>query len=318
MSSRLVRNFSVIAACAATVTLLAVTFAACDETSPAGLCEPGTDVFCRCPGGDAGTQRCLADGQAFGDCELAPETPCGERVECEPDTTVSCLCPDGTSGEKTCLREGNGYTDCFIAGDQPCPEETNVASSSASSGGGGGSPPGSCAHELCRAGDALDPNCDPCVAAVCAVPNVGPYCCETQWDGVCVQLVDTQCNNLCNPQVGCPHDPCDEGDPLPSSCDPCVTSVCTTDAFCCDVNMMMDPPGTWDSYCVAYVKDGAAHPACSGMCCAHSECDSGAALSASCSNCAETICAADPYCCNTSWDSTCTNAASTTPSCNCS
>src|SRR5262245_61366768 len=91
-----------IAACVVGAMWVAFSFAACDETAgPTGLCEPGTNVFCRCPSGDAGTKKCLDDGQAFADCEVAPETPCGERVECEPDTTVSCLCPDGTSGEKT-------------------------------------------------------------------------------------------------------------------------------------------------------------------------------------------------------------------------
>jgi hypothetical protein len=310
-------DLSIIAACAAGVMLLAVAFAACgDDGGPSGLCEPGTNVFCRCPGGDAGTQNCRDDGESFGDCEIAPDTPCGERVECEPDSTVSCLCPDGTSGEKTCLREGNGYTECFVGGDEPCPQEGQQASSSSASGGGGG-PPTGCAHELCETGNALDASCDPCVASVCAVPNVGSYCCETQWDGICVELVDTECNNLCNPQVVCAHDPCDEGAPLPNSCDPCVASVCTVDSFCCDVNMMQNPPGTWDSYCVASVKDGASNPACSGLCCAHNECLEGAALDPSCSNCADVICSADAYCCNSSWDSTCVNAAAATPSCNC-
>jgi hypothetical protein len=39
--------------------------------------------------------------------------------------------------------------------------------------------------------------------------------------------------------------------------------------------------------------------------CAHSTCASGVALSPSCSPCAATVCAVDPYCCQTSWDETC-------------
>ena len=41
--------------------------------------------------------------------------------------------------------------------------------------------------------------------------------------------------------------------------------------------------------------------------CDHSPCDSGSALSASCDSCATSVCAADPYCCNTAWDSVCVN-----------
>lgn len=46
-----------------------------------------------------------------------------------------------------------------------------------------------------------------------------------------------------------------------------------------------------------------------GGACAHSECSIGSALSKSCSTCVSTVCAADPYCCNNSWDVTCVNEA---------
>lgn len=39
--------------------------------------------------------------------------------------------------------------------------------------------------------------------------------------------------------------------------------------------------------------------------CAHNECTQGAALAAACDSCAQDICASDPYCCQTAWDSIC-------------
>lgn len=43
--------------------------------------------------------------------------------------------------------------------------------------------------------------------------------------------------------------------------------------------------------------------------CAHQELVTGAALPASCSSCATTVCASDPFCCNSSWDATCVSEA---------
>ena len=40
-----------------------------------------------------------------------------------------------------------------------------------------------CAHDPCVEGEALNAECDPCVAEVCAED---PFCCETAWDSFCV------------------------------------------------------------------------------------------------------------------------------------
>src|SRR5690348_12354260 len=39
--------------------------------------------------------------------------------------------------------------------------------------------------------------------------------------------------------------------------------------------------------------------------CAHAICSTGAKLSASCDLCVQKICAKDPYCCTSAWDSVC-------------
>jgi len=51
-----------------------------------------------------------------------------------------------------------------------------------------------CAHSLCDSGGALSPSCDPCVAAVC---QADPYCCDSDWDGVCVGEVGSVCGIVC-------------------------------------------------------------------------------------------------------------------------
>lgn len=51
--------------------------------------------------------------------------------------------------------------------------------------------------------------------------------------------------------------------------------------------------------------------------CAHSECEEGVALEASCSECAFQVCEGDEFCCSTEWDVYCTEAAAAVPACNC-
>lgn len=56
---------------------------------------------------------------------------------------------------------------------------------------------GGCAHDVCTAGAALDPNCDPCAASVCASDS---FCCDMaggQWDSICVSEVSQFCAKAC-------------------------------------------------------------------------------------------------------------------------
>jgi hypothetical protein len=57
-----------------------------EETEPVqtNLCEPGSNIFCRCPGGDPGTKPCADDGSSFGECG-----PCDPRMSTGPGTTTS-------------------------------------------------------------------------------------------------------------------------------------------------------------------------------------------------------------------------------------
>ncbi|MBL4688534.1 MAG: hypothetical protein JKY37_28350 [Nannocystaceae bacterium] len=109
----------------------------------------------------------------------------------------------------------------------------------------------------------------------------------------------------------CGHDTCTTGDPLDPSCGTCAQAVCEADNYCCATE--------WDEICTDHVETY-----CAGSCnggdggaCTHSGCEAGAALAGSCSDCAATVCDADPYCCQTEWDEICTGLADDSAVCDC-
>ncbi|WP_437971699.1 hypothetical protein WMF04_21380 [Sorangium sp. So ce260] len=177
-----------------------------------------------------------------------------------------------------------------------------------------------CEHGKCVEGGPLDPACDPCVAAICAVD---PFCCESGWDLACVNEVTTVCGETCGTtdtcgngvcEAGedcsscsqdcgscptCEHEVCDPGAALDPACDPCAQAVCAADPYCCN--------NEWDRMCVE-----AAEQTCGVVCqdsCAHDLCSPGGALDSQCDPCVSAVCAADPYCCNNSWDRSCVEQA---------
>lgn len=59
--------------------------ASCGEVAPAiVLCDPGSNVFCRCRDGTAGTKRCSDEGTGFAVCETI-DGACEELSGIEPD-----------------------------------------------------------------------------------------------------------------------------------------------------------------------------------------------------------------------------------------
>jgi len=54
--------------------------------------------------------------------------------------------------------------------------------------------PAQCDHQVCDQGTKLDSTCGACVSNIC---TVDPYCCNVQWDGICVNEVQTVCNETC-------------------------------------------------------------------------------------------------------------------------
>lgn len=188
-----------------------------------------------------------------------------------------------------CQPVAAGYGACV-----PCP---NLLSDCSVGGGGGGS--GMCEHGVDEVGSPLDPMCGACAEAVCAVDD---FCCNTEWDEVCVNAVDIYCT------TGACHDQCDTGEALNPSCNECVETICDDDPYCCETE--------WDEVCVNAVDDF-----CGGECvgdgCSHDECSAGGALDSTCSDCATAVCDADPFCCETEWDTLCVEEAEGQAACSC-
>ncbi len=57
--------------------LLACGQGGCGEETLGTLCEPASQIFCRCPGGEPGKKECSAKGDAFGSCEGCKDRPEG-------------------------------------------------------------------------------------------------------------------------------------------------------------------------------------------------------------------------------------------------
>jgi hypothetical protein len=62
------------------------------------LCEGGSEVFCRCPGGRAGTKRCSDDGSGYGDCRVSSGDLCGSDISSGPSSSSSSSSSSGSSG----------------------------------------------------------------------------------------------------------------------------------------------------------------------------------------------------------------------------
>lgn len=185
---------------------------------------------------------------------------------------------------------------CTVAWDETCVTLANAAS------GCGGPATGGCfgAH-------ALSPFCslEACCEKVCARD---PSCCAIGWDEDCVRLALVECISCGDADSGScfiPH-------PTPyCSNELCCNSVCVVDPTCCSL--------AWDQPCVDY----------SNLVCQELSCGSAQAISCCISHnqpycddpeCCKTVCAFDPVCCTTRWDTTCVSEAitfCTTVSCVC-
>ena len=96
------------------------------------LCDPGENIFCRCPGGLSGTKRCNDDGAGFAACESiygpcgsvtdggiavtapAPKQPlygpCGRARDCESDLCSNGACTWACTTDAECSVDGRCTT----------------------------------------------------------------------------------------------------------------------------------------------------------------------------------------------------------------
>ena len=74
------------------------------------LCDPGENIFCRCPGGDPGTKQCNEAGDGFGSCDFC-EARGGGDGDGDGDGDGPSTGPGGT-GDLALLRPCTSSADC--------------------------------------------------------------------------------------------------------------------------------------------------------------------------------------------------------------
>jgi len=87
-------------------------------------CDPGENIFCRCPGGEAGTKSCRADGQSFDAC-VTREGPCPDI----PSTTSSSSSTSSSTSSSSSSSSGGGGGGSTAAGFlAPCAADADCQS----------------------------------------------------------------------------------------------------------------------------------------------------------------------------------------------
>jgi|GEM_PF-526914 len=135
-----------------------------------------------------------------------------------------------------------------------------------------------------------------CAAAVCTYRS---SCCTVLWDASCVEIALA----VCIDRVACPSSgACNKVHRNPGCNDPsCCNVVCSFDPHCCEIQ--------WDAACVDAERTYC-RPASGAIC----PCDGGCFAPKSSPGCEDKsccsgVCAVDPNCCMTQWDSQCASLA---------
>lgn len=147
--------------------------------------------------------------------------------------------------------------------------------------------------ECCMPSDT--PGCADEDIEACVCGN-DPFCCESEWDDLCIQVGITNCDTRCGPPASCCEFGLDPGcsDPTVEAC------VCALEPECCMTE--------WDGSCVATaaIECGAGCKLDSGDgdCCVDNGtpgCDDPVIQAC--------VCVDDPFCCDVVWDYVCAAAA---------
>ncbi|MCX4243568.1 hypothetical protein [Paraliomyxa miuraensis] len=237
----------------------------CDN-KPVELCVCASDPWC-CESEWDQACAALIEQLGCGHCNDEPPPPAGDDADCcAPHGTPGCddaaieacvcdadptCCDSQWSAGCVAILELNGCGSCEpppagdTGGGPPPPGDDT---------GGGGPPPGG-------TGDCCAPNgspgCDDAAIEAC-VCGQDAYCCDTEWDGVCVNEVDSFGCGTCGGggSTGGGSTGGDGGGG-PSACcqqqagagcpdDPVEACVCAVDDYCCNV--------FWDLTCVGEVE----------------------------------------------------------------
>ncbi|MCX4246884.1 MopE-related protein [Paraliomyxa miuraensis] len=206
---------------------------ACNTGMP-GVCSTGTSVC------EAGAIACIADVAPSPELCDGLDNDCnGQADDGNPDAGGACntgmpgVCADGTGscagGGLECIPDTAASNEVCDGLDNDCDGQVDDGNP----GGGGGCStgmPGICSSgtQQCTGGALSCQQNNAPVAEICA----------NGLDDDCDGAIDDGCNN-------CAHDICLTGVALVNGCDPCVTSICAVDPFCCSTS--------WDGICVGEV-----------------------------------------------------------------
>jgi len=184
--------------------------AECTETetaSPQVACMVCQEDFVACASDASGNNTAELCSSKFGQCLIANALDaaicappsgaqaCSMCVE-NHDACQAAAGPECDANFEACAAAIAAAENCQLAGAGSGGSGGSGAGGSTSSGeggAGGGGATDNCAHDTCEEGDALEPLCNACATTVC---QQDPYCCETAWDDLCVDLASQQCG--CN------------------------------------------------------------------------------------------------------------------------
>jgi hypothetical protein len=147
-------------------------------TADAYCCTTAWDEQCKAEVKDNCATSCDGGGTSFcghGPCEtgaaLSPLCSACTKIVCEEDP----FCCSQSQGEwdDLCTERAATKAEC----DDQC-----------DAGGG-------CAHSECTAGVALTSSCSACTAAICGADD---FCCNTEWDSLCVDAANESPSCSCN------------------------------------------------------------------------------------------------------------------------
>jgi hypothetical protein len=153
----------------------------------------------------------------------------------------------------------------------------------------------------CTVSNAPLAGCDDgqCCRAVC---NEDPYCCNVEWDALCVDHAAKLCDPDPGPACELPGEhSCYAADPQSGCDDPeCCEAVCQIDPFCCDFE--------WDGSCVDIAVQVCDPPPCPSV--VDHPCDVTSPIGG-CEDeaCCGIVCDVDPSCCDMDWDTACVQLA---------
>jgi hypothetical protein len=224
---------------------------------------------CASLGFDAGTLACAAD--CTFDVGGCLDAVCGDDAIEGPEA-----CDGADLGVEDCI--SLGYDGGEIACDDACSHDVSGCTGTVN---------------CCEVQDASGCGNGACEGAVC---GVDPFCCDTQWDGLCVaeafSLCPEVCPAVCGDGIISGDEACDAGNLGEQTCEGLGSPAGT---LACDGACQFDTTGC----------DGQPGPCCTAN--GVAGCEDAA--------CQDAVCELDAFCCDLVWDGQCADEAGAEPAC---